>query len=72
MDSHIQKAVDVADKVVARADDALSSLDREMAPWPAEFRAIMWDAIAAIATSRANDARAGGSPSPRSCLMNGD
>lgn len=62
MSDHIQRAVVVADKVVAKAEDALDGLDREMKPWPAEFRAIMWDAVAAIASSRANEARRSNSP----------
>ena len=49
--------IDVAGKVVSMAEDALSGLDRAIRTWPADFRAIMWDAIADIAQRRAAAAR---------------
>lgn len=59
MKTHAQKADDLAAKITEKADDALSRLSLEMVMmnWPAEFRAIMWGAVAAIATSRANEAQ---------------
>ncbi len=49
--SHAEKAEALAGKITDKAADALSALDREMAimKWPAEFRAIMWDAVAELA-----------------------
>jgi len=45
----------LAAKIVAKASDTLSALDREMRimRWPNEFRVIMWEAVAAEAQSRA-------------------
>ncbi len=59
MASHDERAEALAAKITARAMDALSTLDREMAvmKWPSEFRAIMWGAVAAIAAKREADAR---------------
>ena len=59
MIAHMDKAKAVADKVAKKAEDALADLECEMAlrKWPAEFRAIMWDAVAAIAARRAQDNR---------------
>lgn len=59
MSSHMEKSVALADKITTRAEEALADLDREMAlrRWPADFRAIMWEAVAAVATSRADDAK---------------
>jgi hypothetical protein len=49
------KAAALADKVVQKAEDALSGLSLEMnlMKWPPEFRAIMWQAVADIASRRA-------------------
>jgi hypothetical protein len=57
--SHIEKSIDLADKLTARAEEALSDLELEMTlrKWPADFRAIMWDAVALVAQSRAAAAR---------------
>jgi len=55
------KAISVADKVVSLAQDGLAGIDRTVAAWPAEFRAIIWDAVADIATRRAAAARTGAS-----------
>jgi hypothetical protein len=54
-----EKAAALAEKITDRAADALSDLDREMAimKWPAEFRAIMWEAVAHLALSRADEMR---------------
>lgn len=59
MSSHMEKSVALADKITTRAEEALADLDCEMAlrRWPADFRAIMWEAVAAVATSRADDAK---------------
>lgn len=53
------KAISVADKVVSLAQDGLDGIDRTVAKWPAEFRAIIWEAVADIATRRAAAAREG-------------
>lgn len=57
--AHLEKAQAVADKVTKKAMDALDGLEREMIimKWPAEFRAIMWGAVATIASTRADEAR---------------
>lgn len=49
----------VAAKIEKKVEDTLYVLDREMAimKWPAEFRAIMWDAVAHAAALRAHEAR---------------
>lgn len=54
----MKTAVSVADKVVSLAQDALRSVDLTITRWPPEFRAIIWDAIADIASRRAAAARA--------------
>ena len=57
MTDHMQKAVSIADQVVSLAEDGLRGIDRTIAPWPAEFRAIIWDAVADIASRRAAASR---------------
>jgi len=59
MSSHLEKSIALADKITAKAENAVADLDREMAlmKWPGEFRAIMWEAVAAIAASRAAAAK---------------
>jgi hypothetical protein len=54
---HAQRAFSVADKVVSLAEDGLSVIDRTIAAWPAEFRAIIWDAVVGIAAQRAEASR---------------
>lgn len=60
MSAHIEKSVALATKISAKAEEALAGIEREMIimKWPDEFRAIMWEAISAIATIRATQARA--------------
>ncbi len=57
--SHAERSIALADHITAKAEEAVADLDREMAlrKWPAEFRAIMWDAVAIVASSRAASAR---------------
>lgn len=55
--SHITKSIDLADKITSMAEDHLRSLDLTISHWPAEFRAIIWDAVALTAQARAKDAR---------------
>ena len=57
MTNHAQRAISLADKVVSFAEDGTRGIDRAIAAWPAEFRALIWDAVAAIATQRAASAR---------------
>lgn len=49
------KEIALATKIVGKASDTLSALDREMKimKWPNEFRVIMWEAVAAEAQARA-------------------
>lgn len=42
----------LAEKITTKAEDTLSSLEWEMTKWPAEYRAIMWGAVADIAFKR--------------------
>jgi hypothetical protein len=55
--SHEQRAASIADKVVALVEDGLQGIDRTIINWPAEFRVIVWDAVADIAHRRAAAAR---------------
>lgn len=57
MSSHALKAVSIADQIVTLAEDGLRGVDLTIAAWPAEFRAIIWDAVADIASRRARIAR---------------
>lgn len=57
MSDHALKAISIADKVVSLAEDGLRGIDRTIATWPAEFRAIIWEAVADIASRRAAGAR---------------
>jgi len=47
----------VADKVVSLAEDGLRGIDRTIGAWPAEFRAIIWEAVVEIASRRASSDR---------------
>lgn len=59
MTSHAAKSIALAGQIATKAEEAVADLDREMAlrKWPAEFQAIMWDAVALVAQSRAREAR---------------
>lgn len=59
MPTHLEKSITLAGKISAKAEDALARLDAEMRimQWPAEFQAIMWEAVADAATIRARFAR---------------
>ena len=57
MSSHLIKSIEIASKVTSMADDALRPLDLTIAAWPGEYRAIIWQAVADMALSRAMDAR---------------
>lgn len=54
------EAADLAMKITLRAEDALRELDQTMTfgRWPADFRAIMWGAVADIAFKRKVEAEA--------------
>ena len=66
MSDQALKAISVADRIVSLAEGGLHSIDRIIVGWPAEFRAIIWDAVADIASRRAAAARDDhvGSPKP--------
>lgn len=57
MNSHMNKAISISDQIVSLAEDTLRGLDRTIALWPAEFRAIIWYAVADIASRRAEEAK---------------
>lgn len=54
------KAIAVAAKITTKAEAALDGLNREMKimKWSPEFRAIMWDAVAQVATAYSEAAKA--------------
>jgi hypothetical protein len=54
---HLKRSIDLAEKITAFAEGAVANLDRTIAAWPAEFRCIMWEAVAEVAKSRAADAK---------------
>jgi hypothetical protein len=58
MSEHAQRAISLADKVLSFVEDGLRGIDRATAAWPAEFRAIVWETVADIASRRGRDARA--------------
>ena len=55
--THLEKAISAADKIATMAENALAGLELSIKHWPGDFRAIVWDAVAAIATRRAEAAR---------------
>jgi hypothetical protein len=57
MSAHLKKVLDTADKITAMAEDAVRGLDLVISAWPGEFRAIIWDAVADIASRRAAASR---------------
>ena len=57
MSSHMEKSIALADKITTMAEDAMRGLDLSIRAWPGEFRAIIWEAVADIATRRAAAAR---------------
>lgn len=52
MATHADKAAALAEKITEKAEDQLRPLKWQMEKWPAEFRAIMWGAVADIAFKR--------------------
>jgi hypothetical protein len=58
MPNDVTKVIDVASKIAVMAEGSLAGLERVMVGWPAEFRVILWEAVAHTATLRADDARA--------------
>lgn len=62
------KASELAGKITRKAEDALRELDQTMTfgRWPAEFRAIMWGAVADIAFKRKVAAEAAASVDDKS------
>ena len=59
MTAHIEKSIYLTEKITAKAEQALSGLELEMVmmKWPADFRAIMWEAVSTIASQRAAAAK---------------
>jgi hypothetical protein len=57
MKNHALNAIAVADKVAALSETGLRGIELTIKTWPAEFRAIVWDAVADIASRRAALAR---------------
>lgn len=59
MSDQLEKAAALAEKITTKAEEALAKLELEMAMmrWPAEFRAIMWEAVVEVAKQRAAAAK---------------
>jgi hypothetical protein len=57
MSTNVQRSIALADKITAKAEDTLWALDQEITKWPADFAAIMWDAVSIVATTRAQACR---------------
>lgn len=57
--AHLKRSVDLAEKISAKAEEALADIEREMIlnRWPDDFRAIMWETISTVALSRAAQRR---------------
>jgi hypothetical protein len=53
------RVIDTANKIAVMAEGSLAGLERVMVDWPAEFRVILWEAVAHTATLRAEAARVG-------------
>lgn len=53
--NQIAKAVGLATKISAKAEETLAGIEREMdiMKWPDEFRTIMWEAIVDTAKAKA-------------------
>lgn len=54
---HGRRLAALADKVTSLAEDAVRDLELVIFAWPGEFRAIVWGAVAEIASRRASEAR---------------
>jgi hypothetical protein len=59
MSKHALKIIETAERITAMAEDGTATLDRAIAAWPADFQAIIWDAVAALAARRASQLRQG-------------
>jgi len=57
MSDQALKAIAAADKIMSMSEDALAPLALSMKHWPEEFKAIVWDAVAQLASKRAEVAR---------------
>lgn len=57
MPNDAAKVIDTASRIAALAEDTLAGLERVIGRWPAEFRVIVWSAVAQAATARAVAAR---------------
>jgi len=58
MSKRAQNPIALADRVLSFVEDGLNGIDRATAAWPDEFRAIVWETVADIATRRGQAARA--------------
>ena len=55
MSTHQDKAQALAENITATAEAGLRNLELALHKWPAEFQAIMWDAVVEIASRRAQE-----------------
>lgn len=54
---HMARSIDLAGKIVSIAEQGLRAFECSIDHYPPEFKAIMWDAVAEIASRRAEAAR---------------
>jgi len=57
MTAQADKAIGVAEKIEAMLTDTLRPLKATIKGWPADFRVIIWEALADIASRHAQEAR---------------
>lgn len=60
VNDEMSRAAALAEKITLKAENALSGIQRELVimKWPAEFRAIMWGAVADLAGKHRDAAEA--------------
>lgn len=56
MKTQLEESIGLASRVTTFAEDGLRDLDRAIEKWPAEFRSVIWTAVAEIAKRRATAA----------------
>jgi len=57
MNNETLRTIELADRIVSVADDALRGVQQFVTGWPPEFSAIMWEAVSELAAKRAKTAR---------------
>lgn len=57
MSDHALKTMATADKILSLVEDSLAGLEFTTRKWPADFRVIIWESVASVATKRAEAAK---------------